>query len=341
MIDLVLTEYLDQKRGTFHSYFFWPVFRKENITSEKVVYERLEGGSFKTRTDSVPVPNKEMSNFGPDIIYQEISDNFGVAFGTFSKKGSNDIVNSIIILEELGLVPIRFEKATLLEFLRKPNNYAGYRLSEYRGKYGPLQSYFKDDEINSEENKSAILRRLSEDEFMGIKPYQATFRSEEGNGMVKVFESGAVFTDKPQDNIRFIENIIEKILKQGRSRVSLAKNVKIEYLKKVISLQLHSDMLIQIEEAKADTINSFINGLGRSTNIYGIWSEDYQHFMNIQYQKTLDDKKKITSTFSISIEPSSIIVTPTMGPELEDTLSFFYDVDKHFKIKHAKEVSAV
>jgi hypothetical protein len=340
MIDLTFAEYLNEKRGAFHTYFFWPVYRNRNGASRKVEFGRLEGHFFKLSTNEVFVPNREMVNFGPDFIYQEFSDDFGVAFGTFARKGPRDIANSIRILERLGLVPIRFEKTVLFEFLKEPLNYANYRLREYRGKAERLQSYFKDDMWNYGRAENSILKRLTEDARMGIKPYQASFRSIEGNGNVKVFESGALLTDKPQKNIGFIADIMEKVITQGKGTVALAKNVKVEHLKKAISLRLHTDMVIEIEETNSNAVESFIRSLDMYTGIYGIWRENNQHFMNIQYEKKTDGTMEITSAFSVSIEPTSIIATPTIEPALEDTLSLFYDVDRHFKIKQGKGVSA-
>lgn len=339
MIDLTFAEYLNVKRGAFHTYFFWPVYRNKKVVQGKVDYQRLEGRSYKLLTENVFVNNRESVNFGPDLIYQELTDDFGVAYGTFSRKGPRDITNSITILERLGLVPIRFEKAILYEFLKDPQNYSEYRLREYRGKAERLQSYFKDDRWNNSQHESAILTRLSEDARMGIKPYQASFRNEEGKGNVKVFESGALLTDKPQDNIRFIADIMERVISQGKGTVALAKRVKVEHLKKAISLRLHTDMVVKIEETTPNVVHSFVRSLDLTTGIYGIWSENNQHFMNVQYEKNVNDGKEVTSAFSVSIEPLSIIATPTIEPALEDTLSLFYDIDRHFKIKHDKGVS--
>lgn len=340
MIDLTFAEYLNDKRGAFHTYFFWPVYRKRIGAPNNVEYDRLEGQSYKLKTKDAFFPNRELVNFGPDLIYQEFSEDFGVAFGTFSRKGPRDIANSITILERLGLIPIRFEKAVLFEFLREPLNYLNYRLREYRGKAERLQSYFKDDRWNYGKRENAILTRLAEDARMGIKPYQASFRSEEGKGSVRVFESGALLTDKPQENIGFIADIMEKVITQGKGTVALAKKVKVEQLKKAISLRLHTDMVIEIEETNLNVVSSFIRSLDMNTGIYGIWGENNQHFMNVQYEKNVDDTKEVTSAFSVSIEPTSIIATPIIEPALEDTLSLFYDIDRHFKIRQEKGVSA-
>ena len=336
MIDLTFAEYLEEKRGSFHTYFFWPVYRNGNLASKKVKFDRLEGHFFKVRTSEVSVSNKEMVNFGTDFIYQELSNDFGVAFGSFAKKGPKDNANSMRILESLGLIPIRFEKALLFEFLRNPLNYGNYRLREYRGKAERRQSYFKDDVWDEKKGENAILKRLTEDAQIGIKPYLSTFKSLERNGYVKVFESGAILTDEPKKNLNFIEDIIEKMIMQGKNTVALAKKVKVEHLKKAISLWLHTDMLIEIEETNSHAIDSFIHNLEFNVGVYGIWRESNKCFMNIQYEKQSDDSRDITSAFSVSIEPTHIIATPTNEPSLKDTLSFFYDVDRHFEIKREK-----
>jgi len=339
MIDLTFAEYLNEKRGAFHTYFFWPVYRNRSITLKNSEFKRLEGRSYKFLTKDIMPPNRGIVNFGPDLIYQEFSDDFGVAFGTFFRKSPWDTANSITVLERLGLIPMRFEKAILFDFLKDPNNYPDYRLREYRGKAERLQSYFKDDRWNGQ-SENAILKRLSEDSEMGLKPYQASFRSEKGMGNVKVFESGALLTDKPQDNIGFIADIIDRVVTKAKGTVALAKRVKVEYIKKAISLRLHNDMVIEIDEADSDTVRSFIRSLDRTSRIYGIWDESNQHFLNVQYEKNVENTRTITSAFSVSIEPSSIIATPEIGPALEDTLSLFYDMDRHFKIKLEKGVSA-
>ena len=340
MIDLTYTEYLREQRGGFHTYFFWPVYRNRKDHYPNVKFERLEGRAYKLQIDDAFTLGRNIANFGPDLIYQELSDDFGVAFGTYLRKGPRDIANSISVLETLGLIPIRFEKAILFEFLRNPSNYSEYRLREYRGKAPRLQSYFKDDRWNYERGENAILTRLEEDARMGLKPYQATFKKQTGEGSVKVFESGALLTDKPQDNIEFVTSIMEKVISEGKGTVALAKKVKVEHLKKAISLRLHTDMVIGIEHTSPDSIMAFIKRLDKTTGIYGLWNEESQYFVNVQYEKQTDDSKEVTSSYSVSIEPTSIIASPTIEPSLEDTLSLFYDIDRHFQIKQEKGVPA-
>ncbi|MHB8559749.1 MAG: hypothetical protein ACYDAP_01080 [Thermoplasmataceae archaeon] len=340
MIDLTYLEHLREQRGGFHTYFFWPVYRKRKDLYQDMKFERLEGKTYKVLTDDVLTLGGNKTNFGPDLIYQELSDDFGVAFGTYLRKGPRDIANSISVLETLCLIPIRFEKAILFEFLKNPSNYSEYRLKEYRGKAPRLQSYFKDDRWNYEKGKNAILTRLEEDARMGLKPYQATFKKQSEEGSVKVFESGALLTDKPENNIEFVTDIIEKVVSEGKGTVALAKKVKIEHLKKAISLRLHTDMVIGIEQATSESIMTFIKKLDKTTGIYGLWNEENQYFVNVQYEKLKDDSKEVSSSYSVSIEPTSIIASPTVEPALEDTLSLFYDIDRHFQIKQEKEVSA-
>ena len=332
MIDLNFVEYLQEKRGEFHNYFFWPVYRKEKEGFNKIKFERLEGSVFKLMVDDALASRKNIVNFGPDILFQEFSDNFGVAFGTFARKGPKDISNSFSVLVALGLIPLQFEKSALFEILKDQKNYRGYRLKEYRGKAPHLQSYFKDDLWNTPKSQSAIQKRLYEDLGMGLKPYQATFLKEIGFGIVKVFESGAILTEDPQANTDLIGYILEKVITEGKRIIALAKTVGVEYLKKAISLRLHTDMLIRIRKTDQPSIDGFIKSLDLKTEIYGMWHDQHQVFLNVQFEKEVGDLREVSSSYSVSIEPTSIIATPTVVPALEDTLSLFYEVDKYFQI---------
>jgi hypothetical protein len=334
MIDLSFVEFLNEKRGEFHNYFFWPVYRKEKGVSNQIKFERLEGSVFRIKVDGLHSSGINIGNFGPDLLFQELSDDFGVAFGTFARKGPKDISNSLSVLVRLGLIPLQFEKLALFEILKDPKNYPWYRLKEYRGKAQYLQSYFKVDLWNTGGSQRAILKRLYEDLEMGLKPYQATFMKENGFGSVKVFESGAILTEDPQVNIDLISNILEKVITEGKRIIALVKTVGVEYLKKAISLRLHTDMLIKIRKTDQPSINEFIRSLDLKTGIYGLWHDQNQVFLNVQFEKEVDDYREVSSSYSVSIEPTSVIATPTMVPALEDTLSLFYEVDKYFQIVH-------
>jgi hypothetical protein len=219
----------------------------------------------------------------------------------------------------------------------------GYLVREYRAGTHLLQSYFKDDTVEGPHR--LVLKRIKTDWNDGIKPYNATLKSQTESVTLSLSGEGLIMLSRVPTNMALINKICKIMVRDHQITLNRVKEIRIIPVKPPEwPVALHGDLTLELDGGYegeglpklASAEEKLLNYLYEIAGVYGKERSDHFFGFNLVYSGPEKDKKlNITSALSIDITPKNIVISPNSPPDATDLMRLYYGIDRYFKIANS------